>query len=195
MFLLEIEDEEKINNNNNDLKNNNNIDSKNNNKNDKNKSALNVSNNENKDVRFFDSTIRIADQNVSNSPLKNLQQLSKDKKDKEIENLISFKEKKRTTVEIKESERFCYKMICCYKDNRKRKNLKFEFIDLIEKKLDQNFDIIKLFKTSDQTRLLTKLLLNENQCYLLENRELHSIVNSHLMEEIRNLEEIKEKEK
>jgi len=46
-----------------------------------------------------------------------------------------------------------------------------------EAEIGKKFDIIKHLKHQNQIRLLKKLLLNENQCYLLENRELHILNN------------------
>ena len=112
---------------------------------------------------------------------------------KDITKLINYKETSNEKVTIARCERFCF--INCYcnsngsgnkngKDTKKenynynKSNLRYELINLSETKLEKYFDIVELFKVLNQFRLLKKLLLNENQCYLLENRELHTLVNS-----------------
>jgi len=53
------------------------------------------------------------------------------------------------------------------------------------------FDIVEFFKVLNQQRLLKKLLLNENQCYLLDNRELHTLTNNKGIEEDKEIEKNK----
>jgi len=119
---------------------------------------------------------------------------------KDVKQLISYKEKHKEKVTIRIPERFCYVNCCCYKNNRmknKNYNLRYELINLVELEIEKKTNIIEIFKIFSQFQLLKKLLLNENQCYLLENRELHTLANSKStpIEEIEDLNEIKEKQR
>jgi len=119
----------------------------------------------------------------------------------DVKSLLNYKKQKRDQITIKKCERFCYLSCrCCYINQRKGNknyNLRYELIDNMEVEVSKKFDIIEVFKSLNQLRLLQKLLLNENQCYLLENRELHTLNNSKTVprKEIENLSELKEKQR
>jgi len=119
---------------------------------------------------------------------------------KDLKHLINYKDKKREEITITSKERFCFLNCCCFTYNRKNRtknNLRYELINLAEKELNKKLDIVELCKNFNQFRLLKKLLLNKNQCYLLENRELNSltIVKSIPNEEIEDLNEYYEKKR
>jgi len=120
---------------------------------------------------------------------------------KEVKNLINYKDKKRETISIGRCERFCYLCFSSFKSQRKNFNLRLELINNAEAEISKKFDIIEHLKVQNQIRLLKKLLLNENQCYLLENRELHLLNNNKSIKmplttvEIEDLDLITEKQK
>ena len=95
---------------------------------------------------------------------------------KEVRNLIKYKEKKREIIVIGKCERFCF-LSCCCKSKKVKYNSRLELIKNAEAEISKKFDVIENLKSQNQMRLLKKLLLNENQCYLLENRELHILNN------------------
>ena len=122
---------------------------------------------------------------------------------KDVSNIINFKQKKREKVVIRPCERFCYiNCASCYITQRfaKKKrnyNLRYELIDQVEIEIEKKLDIIDILKKNDQFRCLKKALLNENQCFLLENRDYHTIVNEKGLptEKIENLHDLKQKQK
>ncbi len=60
-----------------------------------------------------------------------------------------------------------------------------------EKELDKKSEIFELWKLMDQVRLLSKLFLNENQLFMLQNRDKKLIINNERVtnEEIKLLDE------
>jgi len=119
---------------------------------------------------------------------------------KDIQNLINYKKKKKEPVIVKSCERYCYVNCCCYnmiRQKNKNYNLRYELMNNVETEIDNRFDIIKVFKLLNEFYLLKMLLLNETQCYLLKNREVQTITNnkSTPTEIIEDLNEVKEKQK
>lgn len=101
---------------------------------------------------------------------------------KDVTKLVVYKAKKRENVTIKPNERFCYlNCVPCYYKARKKNpidyNLRYELINRVEIEIKKKLDFIYLLKSIDQLRLVEKTLFNENQCFMIENRESHSIVN------------------
>ena len=89
-------------------------------------------------------------------------------------------------------ERFFYSY-CCYKDGgNEEKNLKYKFFKAVNKEIDKRLEILDFINVIEQLRLFKKIFLNENQCYMLQNRELHRIIDTKLQSYD---EELKRKEK
>jgi len=61
------------------------------------------------------------------------------------------------------------------KQKAEEKIIKFELLIAAEEILEKKSDIKELFKIIDQLRLFKKIILNENQCFMIENRELQNI--------------------
>jgi len=124
---------------------------------------------------------------TSNKNIKSLKILKMIKKDntlvnKDVKKLLEYKDKDKEQIKIGNCERFCYINCCCYMKTRNKKdknyNLRYELINHAETETSKKFDIIEVFKLFNQLRLLKKLLLDKNQCYLLDNRELHSLTHN-----------------
>ena len=60
-----------------------------------------------------------------------------------------------------------------------------------ESTLDKKSDIIYLFKMFDQFSVVKKILLNENNLFMLENREKQNIFHTFLKESKQELRDIK----
>jgi len=142
---------------------------------------------------------------ITNKNRKSLKMLKMIKKDniiinKDVKKLIDYKSKEKELIKIGSCERFCYINCCCYTKTRNKKdknyNLRYELINHAEAETSKKFDIIEVFKQFNQLRLLKKLLLDKNQCYLLDNRELHSLTNnkSETTDTIQDLNQINETE-
>ncbi len=98
---------------------------------------------------------------------------------KEIAKLLQFKRRKRATVEIGKCERNNF--IYCNKDSFKDKHdptkLRYELMIAAEAAVEQKTEIFELWKSIDQFRLVEKLLLNECQTFMIQNRGLQLITN------------------
>ncbi len=115
----------------------------------------------------------------------------------DIKKVIEHKNKKRERVSISFSN-VIYYSICCFKDNykssKKLQIQKFELIEAANSVIDQKHEIVELWKSLDQQRLLEKIVLNENQSYMLHNRDKQDIVTND-QEDLREIMEEKEKRK
>ena len=116
---------------------------------------------------------------------------------KELKNVLNFQKRFRTQIEINSNER-CYFTYCCpyKKETIKSINmLRYELSIAAEKAIYFKTKIFEIWKTLDQFRLFIKLILNESQCFMLQNRGKQLITNdvdlclSNL--EIKKIEEIK----
>jgi len=96
---------------------------------------------------------------------------------KDVKSLLNYKSRDREIITVSKCERFCVLGCCCF-NKKQSDNLKYELINHAEKELEKKFDVIEVFKLFNQLRVIKKLLLNENQCFLLENRGMHTLTNS-----------------
>ncbi len=112
---------------------------------------------------------------LQNPKIKNNEQVIMNK---EIDNIIKYKETPRKEVLISFSERFKYSH-CCKSSDLKEKEIKgrIELIIAAEEVIGKKSEIFEIWKIIDQLRLLTKLLLNKNQTFMIQNRNFHSIIN------------------
>jgi len=114
---------------------------------------------------------------------------------KEIHKLLNFKSRKRRDVEISNLERNLYICCCQFKPKSKEQKLKYELMLAAEAAIEQKADILEVWKTLDQFRLLIKLVLNESQSFMIQNRGKQLITNELngdiCLEEIKNLEKDK----
>ena len=105
---------------------------------------------------------------------------------KHISNIINEKKKKSESIKIGKFER-CKFYICCYETKIKDLNninvWRYELMKEAESTLDKKSDILYLFKTYDQFSLIKKILLNENNLFMLENREKQNIFHTFLSED------------
>jgi len=96
-----------------------------------------------------------------------------------IPSVIDLKKKKNIIVEFSHLDvwlyRYCY---CVTKQlNNNELKIKNQLLYLAHDLMQKKIDILELVKFIDQFRLLKKIILNENQCYMLENRENQTIIN------------------
>ncbi len=56
--------------------------------------------------------------------------------------------------------------------------MKYELLKAAEELFEKKTEIIELFNFIDQFRLMKKIFLNKNQCFMLENRDTQSINNN-----------------
>jgi len=95
---------------------------------------------------------------------------------KEINKLIEFKSKKRRVIEIGLCERILFNYCCCKGDTIETK-IRFALWAAVEKDLEQKSEIFETWKALDQHKLLMKLLLNENQSFMIQNAGKQLITN------------------
>ena len=121
---------------------------------------------------------------------------------KDIANLLEYKKKKGDIVEISFCERSYFSICFCsytkFKDKKDPRKLRYELMLSAEKLIERKSDIFDLWSELDQLQLLKKIVLNEEQCFMLKNRGLKLITNKislNTNDEIRDLEDKKSKEK
>ena len=99
---------------------------------------------------------------------------------KEIIKIHEYKTKKRIKVDVSFCERVKY-YCCCYEKfillKSQQKKLKYEIVMAADMNIQKRLEIFEVFKQLDQFRLLVKLLLNENQSFMLQNRGRQLISN------------------
>ncbi len=110
---------------------------------------------------------------------------------KDISNLINYKSKKFTKVVIGRMERY-YFLNCnnCRPKKKKYNNSRFELLVAAEGAIENQLDVVKLFHSIDEFNLFKQMLLNEDQEYLLRNREAKNIYNTkaQTLLELRNID-------
>jgi len=90
------------------------------------------------------------------------------------------KTKLRTQVEISSLDKFC--LDCCTKNylsdetTFKERYLKKKLLNTTDKLIESKTEILELWKLCDQFSILKKVILNENQSYMLKNKGLKLIV-------------------
>ncbi len=72
------------------------------------------------------------------------------------------------------------------------KLIRYELLKAAEELLDKKSEISEIFNLLDQFRLVKKILLNKNQCFMLENREIHNINNTNSKRQKKELLELQE---
>ncbi len=92
---------------------------------------------------------------------------------KEINKLLKFKKKKRKEIQISKCKRF--EFIHCYLEERSNheSNLgraKLELMTQAERIIKKRSEIFEVWNVIDHVRLLKKLVLNENQCFMINNK-------------------------
>jgi len=105
---------------------------------------------------------------------------------KSLKQIIEEKSNINEKMTISQGYR-CKYYVCCYdkkvseyetyKYSDKINIIKYELMKAAEEELEKKLEITELFKVIDQFRLLKKILLNENQCFMLDNREIQNINN------------------
>jgi len=99
---------------------------------------------------------------------------------KEFNEIIEYKKKKRVKVELGRCERFIFNYLWCNfceKTKDISKIIKYELISAVNYEIDKKLDLIELVKHMDQFRLFKKLFLNESQCFMLNSRDKMTITN------------------
>ena len=100
---------------------------------------------------------------------------------KDIHKLLEPPKKLREEIFINKSERFFFTNCCCSRQ-RKTKNdptkIKYEMLQAATAELGKKVEILEILKLFDQFKLLQQICLNENQCFMIKNRNLLNIVNN-----------------
>ncbi len=119
-----------------------------------------------------------------------------------ISNLIEERRKATKEIKIDPCEKCYFKYMCCFGNRLIKKNpysrMRFELIKAAEEELRNKTEISNLLATNDQFGLLKMLILNQFQCFMLENRERHFILNKRncdLLGELRDLSGEKKQKK
>jgi len=99
---------------------------------------------------------------------------------RDIHEMIEHKSKLRKEVVIEYCERSMF-IYCCgeskYLENgNNERSPKDELIKAAEAYISKKSEIFEVFRTIDQLRLLSKIILNANQCFMIQNRSLQSII-------------------
>ena len=102
---------------------------------------------------------------------------------KEIKQIIEYKRKQQhlEDVYITTVERSFFTYCCCLIKNDKsieQKDLKYKLFEASNKEINKKIDALSFIKTLEQFNLIKKIVLNESQCYMLQNRELKRIIDT-----------------
>ncbi len=115
---------------------------------------------------------------------------------KEISKVIEYKKH-----ELQEVQLICCDWLslkyCCFnkkKEGDKEKVTKYELLKAGEREVEKKIEVLDLIRMMDQFRLIKKLILNENQCHMLANREMTNIIDSRVMTAEEEYKENKAKE-
>ena len=80
--------------------------------------------------------------------------------------------------------------------------MKYKLFEASNKEINKKIDALSFIKTLEQFNLIKKIVLNESQCYMLQNRELKRIIDTKIktveqenQEELENEKENKNKNK
>ena len=114
--------------------------------------------------------------------LSNMRQNHETVPNKQIDKLIDFKNINIEPVEISSGE-FCYFYFCCYKNDKSNsiENVKFKLFQASKHEIDKQIEIVDLIRMKNQFKLVQKILLNENQSFMLQKRELHRVIDTKIM--------------
>ena len=116
---------------------------------------------------------------------------------KEINNILEYKKLNLQEQQISTVERFFFTH-CCFNSKTNIDNvkiLKFNFFNASNREISRKTDALDLIKLTDQFKLIKKIILNENQCFMLQKRGLKEIINTKIIsEEEEDIQEV-EKEK
>jgi len=112
-----------------------------------------------------------------------------------LSGLIDHTKKKRETYNILFCELFCYKYLFCCKFDRDKANsrVKNQLIYQAEYEIDKKVDTLKILHIFEQFAILKKILLNENQCYMLDNKGKKIIYNKKISSKLDFSKVIEEK--
>jgi len=154
--------------------------------------------------QYPNSNDKSVDQMINFNQKNNNNDFNKIKKEFKFNNLnevIQFKKKKRVRVKLQFWENFCYLYCCLYVNEIKNQNninkLRFELMAASEEEVNQRLDGINLINQYQQFKLFRKIILNSNQCTMLENRDRKVIVNKPNLKknQFKEIYEEKEREK
>ena len=88
---------------------------------------------------------------------------------KELDKIIVSKNKKASNIEISYRQRLLF--ICCCGESKINSNPSYRLINMVETELTKKCDFVQIVKSLDQFRLIKKIILNEGQCLMLNNRD------------------------
>ncbi len=121
---------------------------------------------------------------------KNQFQNQKENLNMDIKAVIGQKKKNLKKIEISGREKFVIDYCSCCSSKNKESQFKQDLINKTDKLIDERCDIINLLKILDQFNLMKKIIINDNQNFMIKNRTLHTLtLNSNNKED----EEINEK--
>ncbi len=110
---------------------------------------------------------------------------------KDLSKLIEHRSFKRHQISITFCENFNY-MYCCFKaklekleKSKSEKNQRYELLAAADQSIKKRLDIVQFLHSQEQLELLKKIILNENQCYMLEHRDLKFILDKGILDEMR----------
>jgi len=96
-----------------------------------------------------------------------------------LSGLIDHTKKKRPPFEISYCELFSYKYFHCCKSEKEKANSKIrnQIIFQAEHEIDKRVDTLNVFQLFEQFKIIKQILLNQNQCYMLDNKGKQIIYN------------------
>jgi len=94
---------------------------------------------------------------------------------KELNKIINFNKKIRERIYISFSEYITIYFPCCFKKNsgisKTKSDLRYDFVKDVSKWISRYIDIIPFLREIDKLNLLKKIILNESQNFMLNNKD------------------------
>jgi len=100
---------------------------------------------------------------------------------KDIYKLLEPVKKRRDEIKLNKIERIIFTYCNCSRERQSKDDqskLKYEMLQAASALLNKKVEILEVLKLNDQFRLMKQIILNESQCFMLANRNLHTIVNN-----------------
>lgn len=101
---------------------------------------------------------------------------------KRLSNLVSHNEKRREKYDITFADLVSYRycLDCFSAREKENQKTKHQLIYSAEFEIEKKLDMLKVLQSFDQFKILKQILLNQNQCYMLDNKGKSRIYNKRI---------------
>jgi hypothetical protein len=124
-------------------------------------------------VPFENRSSKTDEKTIINENTENLKNERLDSKKKEgVKSFLFFNQKPRESIDIDKCTIFKHRFCCVRKVDSKEVNKyrKTNLLNLAEKEINRRLDTLEMLKLIDQIDIIKRLILNENQVFMLNNK-------------------------